>query len=743
MRVVTRVIAALLVLFGAALVALLVLLPRYVDSPAVRERILAAAREWTGRDVNYRSLRFGFFPPRLVVEEPQVAAAAEGEKPAFAAEGVDLQFSLLPLLARHIVIDSLAVKGAQLSLVRTSEGIELPGKQQSRDPKPAKDNEPETGADETAAAEQTPGTDSEEENSQQETTEAEGGGVGFAVRELSLQRASLALEDRTRKPPVTWQLTDVNAEARALSLRSPIAFTLSGSLASNGHLRAEGEFQHGGFLNTDVKLEAVELAPFEAYMTKQEQLRGAVTGTLHYVTAQKQAPQLKADLKLAQGNLVFAEVALRGALSLVADLAGSPLAGTFEIDATQAQVVYGDGVFDKPPGTPATASGRLLPAADGAFAVDDVHVRVHNLDAHGRLESDARTRIALSAPAFALEGWETLLGAFQQHPLSGSLALQDVVLATSPLELRGQIAVDGVRVPIGEQGGAILHGTLQGTGPAVTSENLELRAGTERIVLAGSRLDLEGAQRFRFIIKTENADAQALSQALTGDKGRLEGPLTFTGDLSGRLHSKKSPLSTLDGRAQLAAGPGYLRGISLLQRVFERIGAVGAAAHLATAFLGERLLPFYSEDYQSITGTFDVVDGVARTQDLRVVRKHHSVDLRGSFGLADQRLDATGTLTIGAEVNEALAAGAGGDAEAAQNGPRERVIPLARVTGTIGDPKVEISRKTMVAFLGGYALTRQLGTLERKIGERIGEDKARELLEKLGTKLEEYQRENP
>jgi uncharacterized protein involved in outer membrane biogenesis len=119
-----RALLVLLVLLGAALLALAVLAPRLIDRPEVRERIGAAVQEATGRTLRYERLAVGLLPPRLEA----VGVELEGRKQdaPLRAESVALEVALLPLLARTVLVDTLVVSGADLTLVRTAGGIELP-----------------------------------------------------------------------------------------------------------------------------------------------------------------------------------------------------------------------------------------------------------------------------------------------------------------------------------------------------------------------------------------------------------------------------------------------------------------------------------------------------------------------------------------------------------------------------------------------------------------------------------------
>jgi hypothetical protein len=129
-------------------------------------------------------------------------------------------------------------------------------------------------------------------------------------------------------------------------------------------------------------------------------------------------------------------------------------------------------------------------------------------------------------------------------------------------------------------------------------------------------------------------------------------------------------------------------------------------------------------------GTLRIGGGLARSDDLRLVYRHYTVDLRGSVGLVDQRLDLRGKLTIDEEIDDAIASEGPSDQQQPRPG-RSRVIPLARVTGTLDSPRVEITDEAVLRFAALYATQKRRDKWERKIDERLGEGSGRQVLDAL------------
>jgi hypothetical protein len=715
MRLAVRLGLALLALLVLAFGALVVALPRLAASDAVRARIGEAGREATGREVSFAALSFGLFPPRLVVTQPKVAGPAPGAPAALEAERIDLRLSLLPLLARAVVVDSVVLDGVRLRLVRTRDGVELPLAR----PAPASPRgAPQPGAPAGEAGE----------------AAEDGSGFGFAVGALELRGSAFVLEDRSVAPPVTWELADLEARARGRSLEEPIEVEAAGRLASGGRLELRGRAKLDGSADLELELAEVALAPAAAYAGREARIGGgAVSGKVQSSGAVASPSALTADLVVTDADLEVQDVAFQGRLDVAARLeAGEAgLGGPFEIDATQARLRYG-GFFEKPPGTEATATGRLVPVP-GGLDVRDWHLKIRNFEAETQLRMGARTRLELDAKPFDLGGWGELVPALAPYEPGGELALERLVVQTPPLDLGGRVLLGGLRLRPGSGGGepVVLDGALLAEGTRVRSSDLVARAGGESVRLEVELTDLAGAPRYHVRASTANAEIAALLGSVTGSRGTLEGPLTANADLAGPLGGGEDPLRALSGRTRIEVGKGRLAGVSLLRSVVDRLGAFAEVAALAGFGRGGAALePFYRDEFESISGSFDLAGGLARTEDLRLVYRDYAVDLRGVYGLLDESLDFTGKLTVGRALDAALAGGTpapdAGDASAAP-----RVIPLARVRGSLGAPRVELTREAALAFVGGFTSGPRRDRLERKLDDRLGEGRGKEVIDAL------------
>jgi hypothetical protein len=714
-RFLVRALSAAALVFLAVAAALWWVAPRVLESPALRDRITAALREATGSEVHYERLAVGVLPPRVVVEAPSIAPQGEAVPPFARAERVDLAFAFGALLERQLEIEAIEIEGAVLELVRTERGIALAGSAAAAGQAPAGERGPASGS--------APGDESAAERA------AAPAALPFLVRRVVLRDSQLGLEDRSVLPALRWSLVEIDLDTRAESRGAPIAFTLAGRLESGGRLRAEGTLTSDAALDVSARLEEVDVAPVAAYLSEDRRLRGRVGGTLRVSGPAASPRSIDTDLVLDEGELRADRLWLRGKVGVRAKLQGdgkgaASLAGRFDLDATDAELVYGEGSFQKPAGMPATASGQLKPQPDGSFGLDDVRVKIRNAEGRGRLTTGARTRLSLDVPRFEVAVLEELFPALAGRGLSGSAVLSGLALETAPVSLRGRLALEGVEV--GTQGGSVrLVGALVGSGDRIETQQLIVSAGPERIAVAGSLAGL-GRERPALSLRLDSrsADVGKALRAFGVADPLLEGPLAVNGALAGELRDGALDRDSVSGTVRLDGGPGRIRGVSFLDRTMRGITAL-VGAEVLEGLVARGGTP--RDDFRRLSGTFAIEGGVARSRDLRIVYDGYRVDLAGSLGLFDRHLDATGRLTLLQELDVVL----GGRTAGKSGGVGEivRSIELAHVGGTLDAPEIELSRAAVLAFLAGSVVGR--GTkLPRTL--ESGPRQGRKLLEKLG-----------
>jgi hypothetical protein len=322
---------------------------------------------------------------------------------------------------------------------------------------------------------------------------------------------------------------------------------------------------------------------------------------------------------------------------------------------------------------------------------------------------DARA-LAESVPALAGLGAE------------GPLGVEGLEVATPPLALSGRLVMERFSLSPDGRGPFVLRGALVGAGAGLRSEGLVAEVGGQPVALAVEASALDGAPRHRTRITVEDADAQPLLAALTGEPEALTGPLTFSADLVGPLAGGDAALAGLSGSGQLAAGPGRMPGVAPFQMAVEQLEkTIGGLGDKRRA----RLQRFYGDRYESLTGRFAVSDGVARTDDLVLRYPGYALELAGRVRLADRGLDARGRLVLEEEAWAALAG------EEPRPGGRARTLPLAAVRGTLDEPRVAIDPQAALALAATFATAGKRGKLERQIDGVLGKGAGRGVLDAL------------
>lgn len=213
----------------------------------------------------------------------------------------------------------------------------------------------------------------------------------IVIDRLRVEKGSLRLEDATVSPPFTLLLQDVSLVARATAPEAPLQLEGKAELASGGEVALRGTITVAGELDAAATLSKVELKPLCAYLGRVGSVAGQVGGTLHATGPLTAPAAIDARLVSDAAAVEIDPVRLRGKLSLAFQLARreGALGGPFEIDASEAELAYGDS-FHKPAGTAATTSGTLTARPGGGFDVEGVHVKIKNFQGHGSLHGGTR-----------------------------------------------------------------------------------------------------------------------------------------------------------------------------------------------------------------------------------------------------------------------------------------------------------------------------------------------------------------
>ena len=137
----------------------------------------------------------------------------------------------------------------------------------------------------------------------------------------------------------------------------------------------------------------------------------------------------------------------------------------------------------------------------------------------------------------------------------------------------------------------------------------------------------------------------------------VTGPLELTGEAA---FAAGEPLKTAGGTGRLRIGRGRVVGAAALGLVRDVVTVAGVIAPLVE---GRPIAaPIRPLDFESITATYRITNGVVATDDLLYQGEGLTGNLAGTYGLADGRVDMAVTLTQGRTQVKARVTGVAGEA---------------------------------------------------------------------------------
>jgi len=228
------------------------------------------------------------------------------------------------------------------------------------------------------------------------------------------------------------------------------------------------------------------------------------------------------------------------------------------------------------------------------------------------------------------------------------------------------------------------------------------------------------SRRFEFEIQSlGKSDANDFFASIPAAKDMIHGDLQIAGRLSGTFGGESDFYASLAGDLQMSVGKnggGRLRGVSFLKTVLDQFPVFGGAARLSQPFRsGKSIEDYFSEKFEVIEGDFEIGEKKVNARTLRLVYEGYEAHLTGPILLPGLELDMTGELYLKADLLSVL-----GGVFGAKIGDREPVqIPLAHVTNTLSEPKIEMTAKTLVAVPQLLFKASGLETLTLGVGRSI------------------------
>jgi uncharacterized protein involved in outer membrane biogenesis len=177
--------------------------------------------------------------------------------------------------------------------------------------------------------------------------------------------------------------------------------------------------------------------------------------------------------------------------------------------------------------------------------------------------------------------------------------------------------------------------------------------------------------------KLSGVDTNALLSAMSSVKNTLYGSLASSANLNFALGSSTELTRSLNGTLGFNVANGQLKNVNILNEL-SRIGK----------FLGSAPSQSGSNtDLKQLSGTLDIRNGLASTNNLKAVLDAGSLAANGTLNLVDQAINMHATAVLGNSVSQAVGgSNVGGYMQTAlANNRGELVLPVL-VTGTMAHP---------------------------------------------------------
>jgi hypothetical protein len=331
-------------------------------------------------------------------------------------------------------------------------------------------------------------------------------------------------------------------------------------------------------------------------------------------------------VKISDGVLIYATQGSGGAdvryrverLDLSFDKGGSQVAfkGTARLAPGDVTLKFTDGLLTIP------ASHVLLDAPVRA------HVAIEGKDLAPLVAS-----VAGPTPSVAggLKGALAVAGTVGAPTASGDVKLSKVVVARTdarcPEPKRRTLAISNVNLNTAWRHGRLMAEPMLAEMPKGTI-SARLTADVER----GIQIRLDDLAVKALPLESVLVDFLCQGYAVSGPLD-LSGALSFTG---------AKPLETLSGPGSVKVGAGKIVGRQALNLIGSVVRVGGTVSSLLSADLPQSTFTSPIE-FDSITGTYQITDGVATTRDLLYTSRAMKVSLAGDYVLASgaMNLDMT------------------------------------------------------------------------------------------------------
>jgi hypothetical protein len=397
--------------------------------------------------------------------------------------------------------------------------------------------------------------------------------------------------------------------------------------------------------------------------------------------------------------------------------------GQFELDLTAATLEYQD-QFKKRAGMRATMTTKFVPEESGEIVFES-RVKLRDIDEillQGAVGKS--TSVAITTSNFNLKGWSEALPVLEPYAPDGIVSLEGIgveLIDGAPTRFGGRLILRGVGITVPEAGRVRLRGSLLGEGRSVRTTGLQAQMGGVTLAFDAKVEDPMDEARFELGVKSVgDAEVNDLLSVLTTTWDTVFGDLKLAGNVKGVAGTEAGLYESLDGDFRFSIGEtggGRLRGVSILRSILDQIPVLGGAARLTQPFRGGRSVDdYFTEKFEVIEGDFVIGQGKVNAKTLRLAYEGYEAKLSGPIRLRDLTIDMTGEVLLKGDLVSTIGGMAG--ANMAERKPIR--IPLARVTNTLSDPKIVMTKETLAAIPKLLFQATGLDTLATGVGKAIG-----------------------
>ncbi len=506
----------------------------------------------------------------------------------------------------------------------------------------------------------------------------------------------------------------------------PIELVAGLVLDDGSQLRVEGTSNVDGIVDVKAEFATFDLAIAKPFLPNPEMvLAGSATGTGRLVGDVSAPEFLSLDVGIENGSIKTPDYAVVGPFLVTAKVK-EPVSrprGRIELDLTAARVEYRD-QFMKRAGMRAEMTTRFVPEESGEIVFES-RLRFRDINEillQGTISET--TSIALTTTNFDLKGWSEVFPVLAKYEADGIIAFDGIgveLIDGSPSQLGGRISLRGVGLSVPEAGRVRLRGSILGEGTRIRTKGLKALVAGATLGIKGTVEDPLGAGGFDLAIQTiGDAEVDDLLTELVGSGGTVFGLLDLKGRVKGMLGAEGSLSDSLVGELRFTIGErngGRLRGVSLLRTILDQIPLLGGAARLSRPFRGGKSADdYFTERFDVIEGDLELAAGRVDARLLRLAYPGYEARLSGRMRLRDLQIDMKGEILLKGDLVSTLGGLAGADVE---ERPPIR-IQLARVTNTLDEPKVVMTKETLAAVPKLLFQATGLDTITLGIGRGIG-----------------------